>query len=124
MISPELADGLGISGPKEKYLLSTCSGSKETRFGRRVPGLMVTPVKGKPLKLPTLIECDNIPKDKSEIPSPEFTMQYTHLRDIADEIPPLDSRAEVQLLIGRNAPKLLKVRAFRNGLNGTRVRTN
>ncbi|CAB4033032.1 PREDICTED: uncharacterized protein LOC107357656 [Paramuricea clavata] len=119
MISPELADGLGISGPKEKYLLSTCSGSKETRFGRRVPGLMVTPVKGKPLELPTLIECDNIPKDKSEIPSPEFAMKYTHLLSIADEIPSLDSRAEVQLLIGRNAPELLKVRAFCNGPNGT-----
>ena len=43
MISLELADGLGISGPKEKYIPSTCSGSKETRFGRRVPGVMVTP---------------------------------------------------------------------------------
>jgi hypothetical protein len=46
-------------------------------------------------------------------------MQYTYLRDIADEIPPLDSRADVQLLIGRNAPELFKVRAFRNGPDGT-----
>ena len=46
-------------------------------------------------------------------------MQYTHLRDIADEIPPLDSKAQVQLLVGRNAPELLKVRAFRNGPKGT-----
>ena len=61
------------------------------------------------MKLPTLIECDNIPKDKSEIPTPEFAVQYTHLRDNADEIFPLDSKAEVQLLISRNAPKLLKV---------------
>ena len=53
MISLELADSLGISGPKQKYLLSTCSGSKETRFVRRVPGLMITPVTGKPQELPT-----------------------------------------------------------------------
>ena len=46
-------------------------------------------------------------------------MQYTHLRDIADEIPPLDSRAGVQLLIGPNVPELLKVRAFHNDPNGT-----
>ena len=81
---------------------------------------MVTSIKGgKPLKLPTLIECDNIPKDKSEIPSPEIARKYVHLRNVAKEIPPLDNEAEVQLLIGRNAPELLKVRAFRNGPNGT-----
>ena len=57
MISLELVDELGINGPKEKYLLSTYSGSKETKFGRRVSGLMVTSIRGgKPLKLPTLIE--------------------------------------------------------------------
>ena len=119
MISPELADELCITGPKDKYFLSTCSGSKETRFGRRAQGLMLKPINGKPLRLPTLIECDNIPKDKKEIASPEFAKQYRHLRDIAREIPPLDSIAEVQLLIGRNAPELLKVRAFRNGPKGT-----
>ena len=119
MISPELTDSLGISETKQKYLLSTCSVSKETRFERRVSGLMITPVRGKPLELPTLIECDNILKDKSEIPLPEFVKQYTHLRDIADQIAQIDSNAEMQLLIGRNAPELLKVREFRNGLNGT-----
>ena len=119
MISPELADKLCITGPKDKYFLSTCSGSKETRFGHRAQGLMLKPINGKPLGLPTLIECDNIPKDKKEIASPEFANQYCHLRDIAREIPPLDNTAEVQLLIGRNVPELLKVRAFRNGPKGT-----
>ena len=46
-------------------------------------------------------------------------MQYPHLSSIADEIPPLDSQVEVQLLIGRDEPKLLKVRAFKNGPKGT-----
>ena len=40
------------------------------------------------MKLPTLIECDNIPKDKSEIPSPELVKKYVHLRDIANENSP------------------------------------
>ena len=120
MISPELVDELGIDGPKEKYLLSTCSGSKETNFGRRVSGLMVTSIRGgKPLKLPTLIECNNIPEDKREIPTPEIAKQFGHLRDISEEIPPFDNEAKVQLLIGRNTPELLKVRSFRNGPNGT-----
>ena len=120
MISPELVDGLGIDGSKKKYLLSTCSGSKETKFGRRVSGLMVTSIRGgKPVKLPTLIECNNIPKDKREIPTPEIAKQFDHLRDISEEILPFDNEAKVQLLIARNTPELLKVRAFRNGPNGT-----
>ena len=34
LISSELADELGADGPKEKYYLSTCSGNKESKFGR------------------------------------------------------------------------------------------
>jgi hypothetical protein len=57
MISSDLVNEFGINAPHEKYLLSTCSGSKETKFGRRVSDLMVSSIKaGKPLKLPTLIE--------------------------------------------------------------------
>ena len=115
MISPELVDELGIDGPKEKYLLSTCSGSKETKFGRRITSIRG----GKPLKLPTLIECNNIPEDKREIPTPEIAKQFNNLRDISEEIPPFDNEAKIQLLIGRNTPELLKVKSFRNGPNGT-----
>ena len=46
-------------------------------------------------------------------------MQYPHLSSIADDIPPLDSQAKVQLLIGRDEPELLKVRAFKNGPKGS-----
>ena len=44
--------------------------------------------------------------------------RFPHLRDIADEIPQLDENAEIHLLIGQDAPELLKVREFRNGLKG------
>ncbi len=59
MISPALADMLEIDGEKEKHLLSTCSRSREVKYGRRVPGLIVTPINGKPHELPTLTECSN-----------------------------------------------------------------
>ena len=45
-------------------------------------------------------------------------MKYPHLSSIADEIPPIDSQAKVQLLIDRDALELLKVRAFKNGPKG------
>ena len=42
-----------------------------------------------------------------------------HLRNIANNIPPIDQDAEIQLLIGRNAPEIIKVRAFCNGSPGS-----
>ena len=40
------------------------------------------------------------------------------MKEIADQIPPLDQDANIELLIGRDAPELLKVREFRNGSKG------
>ncbi|KAK3752635.1 hypothetical protein QZH41_000499 [Actinostola sp. cb2023] len=117
MIAPELVNKLKISGPSEKYLLSTCSGEKMVNYGRRVAGIMID-ANGKSSKLPTLVECSHIPRDKGEIPNPEIANRFDHLRGIAEEIPPLDNQADVQLLIGRDAPELLKVRAFKNGPKG------
>ena len=45
--------------------------------------------------------------------------RFPHLREIANEIPPLNETANIHLLIGRDAPELLKVREFRNGPKGT-----
>lgn len=36
LVSTELADELGADGPAEKYFLTTYSGTKETKYGRRV----------------------------------------------------------------------------------------
>ncbi|KAK3733045.1 hypothetical protein QZH41_000591 [Actinostola sp. cb2023] len=76
-----LADKLKADGPRDRYLLSTCS-------------------------------------DKAEIPTPEIAGRFSHLRDIVQDIPPLDDQAKIHLLIGRDAPELLKVRAFKNGPRG------
>jgi hypothetical protein len=119
MITPDLANKLGINSKKEKYFLSTCSVSKEVKYGRRVPGVIAMSVDGKSSKLPTLIECNHIPQDKREIPTPELVSRFAHLQELAKEIPPFDSKAEISILIGCDAPELLKVREFRNGRRGT-----
>ena len=118
LISVELADKLGASGPEEKYLLTTCSGTKETKYGRCVTDVVIRSISGVTANLPTLIECGNIPQDKREIPTPEMARRFPHLREIANEIPPLDETANIHLLIGRDAPELLKVWEFRNGPKG------
>ena len=70
IVSPELAYKLGKEGEKEKYPLSTCSGSKQVRYGRRVSGIIAKTLEGEQIELPTCIECDSIPQDKWEIPTP------------------------------------------------------
>jgi hypothetical protein len=119
LISSELADELGADGPKERYYLTTCSGNREMRFGRRVSGLIVKSVaNGREAFLPTLVECDNLPGDKGEIPTPEVARRFPHLQTIANEFPPKDGRADVHILLGRDAAELLKVQAFKNGPKG------
>lgn len=111
LITSELDDELGATGPQEKYYLTTCSGEKEAKYGRRVTGVVLKSLDGSESELPTFIECNNILHDKQEIPTPEMARRFSHLRDIANEIPQLDENAEIDLLI--------KVREFRNGPKGT-----
>ena len=75
-------------------------------------------MKGNTFQLPTLIECGRIPSAKKEIPSPDLLYKFSHLRDISSEIPPIDPNTKIHLLISRDAPKRLTVRAFKNGLQG------
>ena len=63
-------------------------------------------------------ECDGIPQEKKEILTPEIAREHPRLRSIAEEISPLDKEAKIQLLIGRDVPELLKVRAFKNSPKG------
>ena len=53
-------------------------------------------------ELPPLIECDDIPNNRDEIPSPEVARQYSHLEGVATNIPPLIQDASIDLLIGRD----------------------
>ena len=117
MITPDLATKLKARGSPERYLLSTCSGEKTTNYGRRVPGILIR-ANNHTSKLPTLVECAHIPQDKAEIPTPEIARRFDHLKNIANEIPPLNEQAKIQLLIGRDAPELMKVRASKNGPKG------
>lgn len=92
IISTELADKLNAEGPEWKYYLSTCGGAKEVRYARRLTGLIISSIHGRTSRLPTLTECDGIPQDKKEIPTPEIAREHPHLRSIAVEIPPSTKR--------------------------------
>jgi len=62
------------------------------------------------LHLPTLLECNQIPNIRSEIPTQDAARHFSHLRDIAHEIPSLDPDANILLLLGRDLIRVHKVR--------------
>ena len=99
----ELLDSLHVRcEPPTEYQLTSCHG-QETRLGRKATGLVVESLDGNcRLKLPTVIECDDIPSSKEEIPSPAVARNYPHLKDIEKDIHPIDPSAQVLVLIGRD----------------------
>lgn len=97
------------------YTLKTCAGTTET-YGRRVSDFMLESMDGKlQLPLPTLIECDMVPDDRSEIPSPDVARLHPHLRPVANRIPAVDPDAPILVLLGRDILRIHKVREHING---------
>nr|XP_020483745.2 uncharacterized protein LOC109978925 [Labrus bergylta] len=97
------------------YTLRTCAGVSETA-GRRARGFIVESADERTsLTLPTLIECDQLPDNRAEIPTPGAARYHSHLKSLATEIPPLDPKANILLLLGRDIIQVHKVHEQRNG---------
>lgn len=111
----EFFEHFGIKDAGLTYTLKTCSGVVETN-GRRASNFMVESLDGNThIPLPTLIECDMLPDDRSEIPSPEVARHHPHLKHLADKIPSLDPDASILLLLGRDLIQVHKVLEQCNG---------
>lgn len=115
LAKPEFFNLYGIQTEPSSYQLRTCSGLAETS-GRRAEGFMIESIDGKvAVPLPPLIECSDIPNNRSEIPTASAVLYQSHLRHIAKHIPELDVNAEILLLLGRDILRLHKVRQQING---------
>lgn len=111
----EFFDLFQIEGSTSPYILRTCSGVTEA-CGRRATRFMVESLdETTSVMLPTLIECNHMPNDRTEIPTPAAAQHYTHLKSIAHKIPQLDLEAQILLLLGRDILQVHKVREQRNG---------
>ena len=116
-VMPSLIQKLGASGPTVNYKLTTCSGVNSCS-GRKISQVVVESLDGEVRqKLPPLLEMENLPDDLTEIPTPEAASAWKHLRVLADKIPPLQADSCVEILVGRDAPRLHKVRKSINGPN-------
>lgn len=97
------------------YTLRTCAGVKESS-GRRASGYEVESLDGTlHVPLPSLIECNDIPNNREEIPTPEVALHHPHLKPVAHLIPDIDPQAPITLLLGRDIIRLHKVREQVNG---------
>ncbi|XP_056022091.1 uncharacterized protein LOC125651089 [Ostrea edulis] len=84
----------------QTYTLFSCSG-RSICSGRRACGFVIEAIDGSyQLNIPTVIECDDIPNNRQEIPTPEVANAYPHLSEIAIELHPLEIDMEILLLIG------------------------
>ena len=115
LINENLLDSLEVKLEKSRYAVKTVSGLQEVH-GRKLSGLIIESLDGTVCtQTPTLFECNNIPGDVSEIPTPEVAAAFEHLRPIALTLPPLNKDAEIAILLGRDAPQFHKVREVING---------
>ncbi|KAF7642338.1 hypothetical protein LDENG_00259810 [Lucifuga dentata] len=104
-------DLFGISGNASSYTLKICSGTVTT-VRRKINKFTVESLDGKTkVALLPILECNNLPDDKSEIHTPEIIKHFPHLRPVANKVPPQDPNACILLLLGRDilsVHKLLK----------------
>ncbi|XP_067282594.1 uncharacterized protein [Pseudorasbora parva] len=108
-------DLFNIQSKPYPYLLRTCSGTGET-FGRKAEDFVVKALDGKvTIPLPPLIECNDLPDNRAEIPTPNAALHQPHLVKVAEHIPKLDPTAEILLLLGRDVIRVHKVREQVNG---------
>lgn len=111
----ELFDSLNIHTETIQYQMTSCSG-QVTTFGRTASGLFIVSADGETrLQLPCILECDDIPNNYLEIPTPDVALQHTHMRDIANSISPIDTSRKILLLIGRDLPQVHHVMEQRIG---------
>ena len=115
---PELFNHLGIKGHETEYTLTSCNGQSRVT-GRVAHDLVVESLGGTCHKLPAILECNDIPNSRGEIPTPEVAHHYRHLHDIKDLINPLDEQAGILLLLGRDIPEAHHVLDQRTGPRGT-----
>ena len=100
----ELLDYFSESSSNIEYTLSSCGG-QVLKSGRVSEGFVVESMRdNEKIELSPLIECNDIPNNKDEIPTPEVCEQFSHLKGLKADIPKLQHQANMLLLIGRDNP--------------------
>ena len=119
LVSPEITQQLNLEGEEVTYNMNTCNGERSTQKGQLITGLKFKGIKGEPILLPPLFECNYIPDSREDIPTYNVVNQIPHLRKIAKEFPESAQHYPVALLIGRDVSEALEVKQIINGPSGS-----
>ena len=115
LVRSQFFDMFNDQSPSAPYTLRTCAGVKQSA-GRRASGYEVESLDGTVcVPLPSLIECNDIPNNREEIPTPEVALHHAHLRSVAHLIPDIDQQAPIMLLLGLDIIRVHKARKQVNG---------
>ena len=99
---------LGVDGPEVNLELSTVFGQK-TITSKKVTGLTVRGVnETTEITLPRTYTINVIPARRSQIPRHDTALKWPQLESMASHLMPLDTEAEVGLLIGANCARAIK----------------
>ncbi|XP_078311581.1 uncharacterized protein LOC144618784 [Crassostrea virginica] len=102
-----------ICSKPEEYVMNSCNG-KTVTSGRRASGFVLESCDRQVhIDLPVLIECDNIPNNRHEIPTQEVARYHSHLCDI--QLDRLDDNSDILLLLGRDVPYVHRILDQRTG---------
>ena len=102
LATSSLFDYFDVRSPDVPYELDTCSGSVSAA-GRMGGGFVVQSLdESCEFAIPELIECNDLPSSRNEIPSSDVALQFPHLQCISSLIPPTDDSIGMDLLIGRD----------------------
>nr|XP_016853166.1 PREDICTED: uncharacterized protein LOC107983578 [Anolis carolinensis] len=121
LATPEFFNIFQIQSKEVEYVMTTCGGD-QVMVGRVASGFILRTIDGmKQFRLPTFIECQNIPKDERQIPTREIAMSHAHLRSMAHKLPRFDPGAKILLLIGIDCPDLFSVKKQIKGRPGAPI---
>lgn len=108
-----------IKAARSTYTMKTFAGVSETT-GRKAHNFVVSSLDRQThIPLPPLLECNALPDDRSEIPTPDIVQHFPHLAPIAGKIPPLEPDTPILLLLGRDILSVHKVHEQYNGPHNT-----
>ncbi|CAC5382856.1 unnamed protein product [Mytilus coruscus] len=101
LATPDLFDRLGLHGSQKQFVLSSCSGNS-TMVGRYASGIRICSIDGQStFEMPDVIECDSIPSNLPEIPTPDVANAHPYLR--GRDLPEVHHVLE-QILGGKGEP--------------------
>ena len=115
----EFFELLNATSSQVEYTLTSCAGTFVTS-GKTAKDFIVESADGSfQLELPNILECNEIPNVRHEIPTPDILRYHSHLNDLSGFIPSLDAEASILLLIGRDLPEAHHVLDQRTGPRGS-----